>query len=202
MPTDLTKPAPTLTYGHRPKPFAAELEMELTAHELIATRGRSSLRFPLTAVEKVELVFSPRNTAHHAFSCRVRATDGRSVIFDSLSWKSLIETERQDEAYTRFVRAVVSRARAHNTNMILQAGVAPFKFWGMFSLGIPVMAGLAGIAAYAFASSGVFSGFLAIALFVYLGWWLRDYLRRNRPAIIPTDEIPARVLPHNGGTSA
>lgn len=195
MPTDLSALRPTLLYSHRPKPFAAELELELTAYELTATRGRSVQRFPLTAIEKVQLVFSPRNTAHHAFACSVRATDGKSVKFDSLSWKSLIETERQDENYTRFVSALVERAATSSPKTCLQAGVAPFKFWGMLVMGIPVLAALAGVAAYAFANTGFVSGLLAIGLFVYLGFWMRDYLMRNRPELFAPGQIPARVLP-------
>ncbi len=128
-----------------PKPFAAELELELTAYELIATRGRSVQRFPLTAIERVTLRFSPRNTAHRAFACTVRATDGKSVTFDSLSWKSLIETEKQNDDYTRFVSALCARAEAARPQVELVSGVPSWKFWGMLVAGIGVLGGLVAI---------------------------------------------------------
>lgn len=195
MPTEMPAPKAKVTYSHRPKPFAAELELELTANELIATRGRSVQRFPLTAVERIQLTFSPRNTAHLAFACQLRATDGKSVKFDSLSWKSLIETERQNDDYTRFVSTLCARSEQASPKVVLQAGVSPFKHMAMLVAGIGVLGALAVTAFYAFTSGGMIAGGLAIALFGYLVWWMRDYLTRNRPASFRAAAIPASVLP-------
>lgn len=195
MPTELPNPKTTILYSHRPKPFAAELELELTAFELIATRGRSVQRFPLTAIEKVALVFSPRNTAHHAFACTLRATDGKSVKFDSLSWKSLIETEKQNADYTRFVSALCERAEAMSPNAVLHAGVAPFKHMGMLTMGIAMLIGLAGSSIYAFRSQSALIGGVALFMLAYLAWWMRDYLTRNRPTRFKAAAIPPSVLP-------
>lgn len=195
MPTELPSPKTTILYSHRPKPFSAELELELTAFEMIATRGRSVQRFPLTAIEKVSLVFSPRNTAHHAFACTLRATDGKSVKFDSLSWKSLIETEKQNESYTRFVSTLCDRVEASSPKAVLHAGVVPFKHMGMLVMGIVMLVGLAGISIYAFRTqSAVISG-AALFMLAYLAWWMRDYLTRNRPRPFRASAIPPSVLP-------
>lgn len=195
MPTELPSPKATLLYSHRPKPFSAELELELTAFELIATRGRSVQRFPLTAIEKITLVFSPRNTAHHAFACTVRATDGKSVKFDSLSWKSLIETERQNDAYTRFIAALCERAQAASTDVVLHAGVSPFKHMGMLVIGLVMLTGLGSSSVYAFMGKSPLVGGVALFMLAYLGWWMRDYLTRNRPARFRAGSIPPSVLP-------
>ncbi|MCU0817698.1 MAG: hypothetical protein MUF11_00130 [Beijerinckiaceae bacterium] len=195
MPTEMSPKAPTILYSHRPKPFAAELELELTAHELIATRGRSIQRFPLTAIERVVLRFSPRNTAHRAFACTVRATDGKSVTFDSLSWKSLIETEKQNDSYARFVTTLCERAERARAEVELVAGVPPWKFWGMLVAGIGTLAGLLAIAGYSVSDKSWFAAGLAVALFGYLGFWMRDYLTRNRPARFRSGAMPSLVLP-------
>jgi hypothetical protein len=195
MPTEIAPKAPSLRYSHRPKPFAAELELELTAHELIATRGRSTQRFPLTAIERITLRFSPRNTAHRAFACTLRATDGKSVTFDSLSWKSLIETEKQNDDYARFVTALCQRAEAARPQAELVAGVPAWKFWGMLGVGIAVLAGLVAIAFYSASDRSWPAAGLAVALFGYLVFWMRDYLTRNRPARFRAGAMPALVLP-------
>ncbi|MBN8534327.1 MAG: hypothetical protein J0L51_09560 [Rhizobiales bacterium] len=195
MPTDLPSPKTTILYSHRPKPFAAELELELTAFELIATRGRSVQRFPLTAIEKVTLVFSPRNTAHHAFACTVRATDGKSVKFDSLSWKSLIETEKQNGDYTRFVSTLCERVEAASPKAVLHAGVVPFKHTGMLVMGIAMIVGLAASSIYAFRTQSAVIGGVALFMLAYLAWWMRDYLTRNRPRAFKASAIPPSVLP-------
>lgn len=195
MPTDIAPKVATLRYSHRPKPFAAELELELTAHELIATRGRSVQRFPLTAIERITLRFSPRNTAHRTFACSLRATDGKSVTFDSISWKSLIETEKQNDEYSRFVAALCERAQKARPQVELVAGVPAWKFWGMLVVGIGVLVGLAVIAIYSALERSWFAGGLAVVLLAYLAFWMRDYLTRNRPDRFTAGAIPPRVKP-------
>jgi hypothetical protein len=195
MPTDLPSPKATILYSHRPKPFAAELELELTAFELIATRGRSVQRFPLTAIEKVTLAFSPRNTAHNAFLCSVRATDGKSIKFDSLSWKSLIETEKKNADFTRFVSTLCERAEAGSPQVELHAGVVPFKHTGMLVIGILMLLGLAASAVYAIGNKSTLVGCVALFMLAYLSWWMWDYLTRNRPTRFRADAIPPSVLP-------
>lgn len=195
MPTDISPPKPTMRYSHRPKPFSTELELELTAHELIATRGRSVQRYPLTAIERIQLTFTPRNTAHMAFSCRIQATDGKSVKFDSLSWKSLIETEKQNDDYTRFVTALCERAAAGSPKAVLHAGVSRFRHTGMLVIGVGVLLGLAGIAIYAFMGDAPGSGALAFGLLAYLAWWMHGYLTRNKPTAFRATDIPPSVLP-------
>jgi hypothetical protein len=195
MPTNLPPSRPTIVHAHRPKPFSAELELELTAYELVATRGRSTQRFPLTAIERVSLCFSPRNTAHRAFACTVRATDGKSVTFDSLSWKSLIETEKQNDAYARFVSELCERAAAARPEVELFAGIVPFKYWGMLGIGVPVMLALVAVAIYSVFLNSTFSAVFSLVLLGYLGFWLSDYLKRNRPERFAPGAIPPRVLP-------
>ncbi|MFY8155338.1 MAG: hypothetical protein ACOVLI_00575 [Rhabdaerophilum sp.] len=195
MPTEIAPKLATILYSHRPKPFAAELELELTAYELIATRGRSIQRFPLTGIERVTLRFSPRNTAHRAFACTVRATDGKSVTFDSLSWKSLIETEKQNNDYARFVTALCERAEGARPQVELLAGVPPWKFWGMLIVGLGILAGLVAVAIYSSIDRSWFAAGLAVALFAYLSFWMRDYLTRNRPARFRSGAMPSLVLP-------
>ncbi len=195
MPTDLPEPQVMIAYAHRPKPFSTELEMELTARELVATRGRSIQRFPLNGIERIRLTFAPRNTAHLAFACHVRARDGKSVRFDSLSWKSLIETERQNVDYVRFVRTLCARVEAASKDVTFEAGVSPFKHASMLVVGIGLIVALLATTVYAVSNGSWSTGMLAFALLAYLGWWLYDYLRRNRPKSFRADAIPALVLP-------
>lgn len=195
MPTEMPAPKATILYSHRAKPYSAELELELTASELIATRGRSVQRFPLNAIERISLEFSPRNTAHHAFACSVRATDGKSVSFNSLSWKSLIETEKQNGDYTRFISTLCERVEAANPRIELHAGVSAFKHKGMLVMGVVMLLALAASAIYAFTSQSKLVGGVALFMFAYLGWWMRDYLTRNRPARFRAGAIPPSVLP-------
>lgn len=185
----------TRRYAHRPKPFAAELELTLTPHHLTAERGKSRQIIPLAGIERITLTFSPRNIARLAFTCHIRATDGRSIKFDTISWKSLTDVERQDEAYRAFIIALITRARAVNPAMVLHAGLAPWRFQAMLVMGI-----LLGLAMAGAGLNAAMKGNMPIALFgfglaAYLGWWLRDFLTRNRPTPFSAEVIPPGVLP-------
>ena len=65
----------------------------------------------------------------------------------------------------------------------------------MLIVGLGLMAALLVTAIYAVSGGSWATGLLAFALIAYLGWWLGDYLRRNRPKDFRADAIPALVLP-------
>lgn len=187
-----------LTYMHRPKPYSAELVLSLDGAHFTAERGKSRQTFPLGAIERVRLSFTPRNTARLAFTCMVRSKDGRSVTFDNLSWKSLIETERLDRDYRGFIAELIARAAAANGAIILEAGISPFRHRMMMIFGAAMMIALA-VAAYVGAREGSLLVLaFAAGLAAYLGFWLRSYLGRNRPRRFGAKALPDGVLPDPG----
>ena len=184
-----------LTYRQRPKPYSAELELMLAPEALRAQRGRSNQNFPLHAIERITLRFTPKNTVFKAFSCHLRATDGRSLQFENFSWKSLVETERQDADYTRFVRALVEVAAIRSPGVRLVAGLPPFRYWLMLLLALAMIAAMFGVAGYFFMKSSPRLGMIALAANAYLGYWLKEFARRNRPRDFTRHMIPADILP-------
>ncbi|HRE21157.1 MAG TPA: hypothetical protein PKW21_09015 [Rhabdaerophilum sp.] len=190
---------PPLRYSHRAKPFSSELELELTGRELIAAKGRSRQVFPLAAIERIRLEYSPRNVARLVFRCSVRATDGRSVTFDNLNWLSLIQTERRDADYKAFVTALAQRAtpsaRRDAGPVLLRYRLVQIVGW----LTITLLLGSAGYFLLRPEGFGTFvSRVYAVigALFGgYLVIWHLEYLKRNRPRPFTAGAVPAEVLP-------
>ena len=185
----------TIVYAQRPKPYSAELELSLEGSRLVAVRGRSRQEFPLAAIERITLSFTPKNSARRAFACRVQATDGRWVQFDNLSWKSLIEVERQNGPYDRIVRGLIARVAAANPSLALVGGIARWRHTVMSALGLAMLAALLGAAIYAATSGSWPLGLAALGLVAYLGFWLREFLGRNRPRRFTADSVPADLLP-------
>lgn len=190
---------PILRYSHRAKPFSSELELELTARELIAVKGRSRQVFPLSAIERIRLEYSPRNVARLVFRCVVRATDGRSVAFDSLNWLSLVQTERRDREYEAFVRALSDRV---GPGAQLEAGALPIRYHLVQIVGWLTIALLFGSTAYfllrpeGFGTSVSRIYALIGAVFgAYLTVWHLEFLKRNRPRPCRAGALPPEVLP-------
>lgn len=191
----MENPATTSRYAHRAKPFSNELELLLSERELIAERGKSRQVFPIGQIERIRLSFTPRNTARRAFTCEVRAEDGRSVKFDNMSWKSLIETERHDPEYRAFIAMLVERAARARPGVKLEAGIAPLKYRVMQALGFALVAALVGAAIFAGSYSSYIVALASLGLAVYLATWLREFLTRNRPRSFSANAVPEAVLP-------
>lgn len=184
-----------LTYAHRPKPLAGAMILRLAQDRIIGERGAKQQAILLSKLARIRLRYSPRNTSRLAFTCEVTAIDGRGVSFDNISWKSLMEAERLDEDYRRFVKALVVRAADACPDTRLEAGVSLFRYRLIQISGFTVLAGLVGSAiAAAIGKSLIVAGFAA-ALVIYIGHWLREFLTRNRPRAFTADAIPEEVLP-------
>lgn len=182
-------------FSQRSKPFSAPMELRLTESSLVADRGRAHQTYPLKAIERIRLYFSPRNSARDTFVCEVRAKDGSALRFDNLSWRSLVQVERLDAEFRRFALELIARTAAENPSLVVQTGIAPLRYRLMQGAGFVLLAALLFSAAYA-ASNG--SGLVALGclgLSAYFGFWLRTFLVRNRPGTVPADAVPERVLP-------
>jgi hypothetical protein len=186
---------PDLLYAHRAKPFTAPLELRLTARALIAERGRSNQNYPLEKIERIRLSFNPRNSARNVFLCEVRAQDGNSVRFDNLSWISLVQTEKLDAGFRRFVLELIARAEAANPEIKLECGIAPIRYRLMQGAGFGLLAALAISAGFAGTRGSTLVALGALGLSTYFGFWLYSFLGRNRPGRFTAGTVPDRVLP-------
>ncbi len=186
---------PAHRYAHRAKPFSNDLELALSDRELVAERGRSKQTYTLARLERIRLTFKPRNTARKAFVCEVRAEDGKSVKFDNISWKSLIDVEHNSAGYRAFVLELVRLAAAANPKLELLAGLAPWRYRLMQIVGYAFVAALGGAAIMAGLHSSPVVALACLGLGAYLAFWLHEFLTRNTPRVFRPDAVPEAVLP-------
>lgn len=184
-----------IRYFQRPKPYSAELEMTLSESYLVSERGKSKQQMPLAGIERIRLRFTPKNSVFRAFTCDIRARDGRSVRFENVSWKSLIETERMDDTYTRFIRILIARVSKANPDVELVAGLSRFRHTGMVVIGFSMLIALAGCVVYAGLQGNLVVALMAAGLTAYLGFWMKEFATRNRPRRFMPEAIPDDVLP-------
>lgn len=191
----MDNPAAEIRYSHRAKPYSSHIDFTLDAKSLTAEKGRSNKIYPLDKIERIRLSYTPKNICRLTFLCEVIATDGQSVRFDNLDWKSLIAVERENAAFRAFVTALVTRAKAANRKVILEAGCnrLRYRFTQVIGFGLIGALGLTGLYAAGQAQVVVAGG--AFALAVYLFIWLREFLGRNRPRPFEAEAIPENLLP-------
>ncbi len=69
--------------------------------------------------------------------------------FDNLSWISLVQTEKLDAGFRRFVLELIARAEAANPEIKLECGIAPIRYRLMQGAGFGLLAALAISAGFA-----------------------------------------------------
>jgi hypothetical protein len=194
------------TYTHRPKPFSSDLRLSLTAGELIVERARSRKSVPLHEIERIRLCFAPQNTVTRCFACEVQGRNGREALFHNVTWNSLIDAQKQDQAYRDFVLALIERtSQAHagrnQAATILEAGIAPLRYRLMQISSLAMVAALLATALSSARSSHATIAILSLGMAAYLGHWSWNYLSRNRPHHFNAGDPPEAVLPEPEGTN-
>jgi hypothetical protein len=195
-----------LTYKHRPKPFGQEAIFVLGADRMKVRHGRRKAEFVYRDVAMLRLTYAPTNIASDGYRGKLITRTGRSVGFTNLSWRSMAEMERHHDAYRAFVAALAEQVAHANPDATFSAGLAPWRFRTMCGLAGATGAALAGAALFALYQrlqpsaawpAGLASLLAGMAGFtlVYLVYWMRRYLGRNRPASFQPGAIPERVLP-------
>ena len=182
-------------YAHRAKPYAGEAEFRLHPSHLHVEQGRRSGDFPLADIVMVRLLYKPKNTTNEGYQAKLYRRDKRTVSFNNLSWKSLVEVERQDADYRRFLEALIAAVAAANPGVVLVAGMPAWLHVVTALAGLLALAALAIVTVQAALNAGFPVAMLTGGLGLYFGWWALRYLGRNRPRAFKPDAIPAEVMP-------
>lgn len=182
-------------YSYKPSLLGAPWEFRLTPAGLAWQVGRHSGRVPYQDVRMVRLLFRPTTMQSHRFLTEIWPQDGPKLTIASVSWRSMLEQERQDAAYRNFVTALHQRIGAAGSHARLVSGKPGFLYWPGLVVFAVIAFGLGALIAQAlrmqsFSGAAVAAGFLALFL-----WQIGGYFRRNRPGIYRPDDLPRELLP-------
>ncbi|MGL4241067.1 MAG: hypothetical protein ACRCTI_08150 [Beijerinckiaceae bacterium] len=184
-----------LVYQHRARPYSPEARFELRGDHVAIEQGRRKGNFSYRDIVLIRLLYKPRNTTNEGYLAKMYRSDKRTASLTNLSWKSLVDMERQDADYTVFVRNLITRTAEANPAVVLEAGMARW-FYALTALaGAAALAALLVVAGHALRGGSWPVTMMAAALGAYFVWWSYRYLSRNRPRRFTPDAIPADVLP-------
>ena len=194
------EPARGLVYAYKPALLGAPFEFCLTPAALEWSRGRVAGRLPYDRVRRVRLSFRPVTMQSHRFITEIWPVVGPKLEICSTSWRSIMEQERHDAAYARFVAELHRRIADTGAAVSFEAGSQVVLYW----IGVAVFAGasltLAALTARALqagapAAAAIVAGFLALFL-----WQVGTFFRRNRPATYQPNALPPEVLPRGSSS--
>jgi hypothetical protein len=183
------------TYSYKPSLMGAPFEFRLTEGALEWTKGRYADRVPYDRIRRLRLSFRPVTMQTHRFQAEIWPAAGPKLLVASTSWRSIVEQERHDAAYSAFIADLHRRIAAHGGRPSLEAGTPALIFWTGLVVFAAASLALAGLVVRALqigelAGGAIVGGFLALFL-----WQVGAFLARNRPATYRLDRLPGQVLP-------
>jgi len=193
MPTDLA--GTPITYSYRPSLLGAGWEFTLAQHGLDWTRGDRSGHVSYASIRRIRVSYRPMSMQMHRFVTEIVAEGAPFLRAVSTSWKSLVEQERLDGAYSAFVFELHRRAAERSPQLICERGRSPFLYWpGLLSF-VLIAVGLAVLIVRALQAHALLA---AVLIAIFLGlfvWHAANFFRRNRPGSYQPDVLPAELLP-------
>jgi hypothetical protein len=186
---------PPPSWRQRPKPIGFEIAYRLDGDALEIDTTRKVDRVRLAAVEQVRFIYAPSNVTSKAYRTQLRLSDGKSVTFGNLSWRSLTDIDRDDARYHAFVSALSAAIARANPRARFVAG-KPYPLW----LALAIVGGLsivmlAFFTLRAFQQGATAAGFLGLVLAAASFWQVWPMVVLNRPRELASGGVPGELVP-------
>jgi hypothetical protein len=183
------------TWRQRPKPIGFEIAYRLDGEALEIDTTRKVERVRLSAVEQVRFFYAPGNVSSKGYKTQLKLSDGKTVTFGNLSWRSLTDIDRDDAGYHAFVTVLSAAIARANPRARFIAG-KPYPLWLALALvgGVSV-AMLAYFTVRAFQQGATSAGWLGLLLAAASAWQVWPMIRLNRPRDISPGETPDDLVP-------
>ena len=120
--------SPLPFWRQRPRPIGFEIAYRLKGDMLEIDSTRKVDQVRLSAVEQVRFIYAPSNVSSKGFRTQLRLSDGRTISFGNLSWRSLTDIDRDDARYHAFVTALSTAIVRANPKARFLAG-KPYLLW-------------------------------------------------------------------------
>ncbi len=195
-----------IVYTYKASLMGGAWILRLAPEALHWSIGTLSGQVPYATIRRIRLSFRPVTMQSYRFLAEIWADKGPKISIASTSWKSLMEQERQDEAYSRFIRTLHERIAAAHGKPDLRAGALPFLYWPgvaifvtLCIMGVSLAFRAMQLGEVAFGQPldwGQIAAILAlVAMFFWLLWQMGSFFKRNMPRRYTLDAVPADLLP-------
>lgn len=187
--------APPPSWRQRPKPVGFEIAYKLDGDTLEIDTTRKVDRVRLAAVEQVRFVYAPSNLSSKGFKTQLRLSDGKSITFGNLSWRSLTDMDRDDAGYRAFVCALAGAIARANPRARFVAG-KPFAFWlALAAVSLLSLLMLVFFTGRALLQGSHSTALLGLLLTAASYWQVKPMVVLNRPRDLASGEVPDDLVP-------
>ncbi len=192
---DAAHSPPEPTYSFRSSAVGSTHVFRLGPDALHWQVGRREGRIPYSGIARMRLSYRPMTMQSHRFLAEVWSDAAPKLSLASTSWRSIMEQQPQDEAFSDFVRRLSERVAASSRAAEFRTGSPAPIYWLGTVLFAGMLIALPALIVRAIAT-GATAGALFIAAFLALFiWQLGRFFWRNQPGRYDPFDIPPRVLP-------
>lgn len=184
-----------IEYVYKPSLMGGMWILKLAPDALDWSIGGMSGRIPYDTIRTIRLSFRPVTMQSYRFLAEIWADRNPKIPVASASWKSLMEQERLDEGYSRFIRALHEKIAQAGGKPELKAGAIAFLYWPGLAIFIGICAAMIGLMVRAIQQGETTAMLFLFGFFVVLVWQLGMFFKRNLPRRYTLDAIPPDVLP-------
>jgi hypothetical protein len=186
---------PDPAYVFKPSLIGAWCEFKLKSDGLHWQMGVRSGRVRYERIRAVRLSYRPVTMQSRRFITEIWSTDNPKISIVSVSWRSIVEQERQDAAYVAFITDLHRRLAASKSEAQFTTGLPVFSYWLGVVVFVVVMVTIAAMIVRALREAQWSASAIIAAILAAFAYQIGNYFRRNRPVKYRPQAIPAEVLP-------
>ncbi len=190
-----TAPAHAPAYAYKPSLMGGGWSFALAEDALVWTFGTASGRVPYTGIKRIRLAFRPVTMQNYRFLAEIWSDKNPKLPIASSSWKSLMEQERLDEPYSRFIVDLHERIAKAGGKPRLEAGAVAFLYWPGLVVFVAIAIAVAALIVRALQQGEMAATLFLAGFFALLLWQLGGFFKRNLPRRYTLDAVPADLLP-------
>lgn len=197
---EMTGATADIEYSYKASLLGGPWMLRLAPDALEWSAGSHAGRVPYTDIRMIRLAFRPVTMQSYRFLAEIWADRSPKIPIASASWKSIMEQERLDDGYVRFIKALHARIAAAGGTPRLAAGAIPFLYWPGFVIFAGICVAMAGLIVRALQQGEMTATLFLLGFFVLVLWQLGMFFKRNLPRRYTLDAIPPDVLPKTTST--
>ena len=186
---------PPPSWRQRARPVGFEIAYRLEGDTLVVDSTRKVDRVRLSAVEQVRFVYAPSNLSSKGFKTQLRLSDGKTITFGNLSWRSLTDMDRDDAGYHAFVSALAAAIAQANPRARFVAGKPPLLWGALATVSALSLLMLAFFTGRALLQGAYSTALLGLLLAAASYWQVMPMVTLNKPRELALGEVPDDLVP-------
>ncbi|HEX4554971.1 MAG TPA: hypothetical protein VH249_13345 [Xanthobacteraceae bacterium] len=186
---------PHASYAYKATPLGAIWRFRLAPDAIEWEAGPRRGHLPYADIRRLRLSFRPVSMQSHRFLAEIWPSRGAKLQMASSSWRSMVDHESHEAAYTGFVLELHRRLAAAQVATSFECGSTALRYWPGLVIFAGVALGLAALTAQALAEGAWMAAAMVGGVLSVFLWQAGTFFRRNRPGTYAPQTPPRNLLP-------